>query len=490
MIREQQQGLGRPIVSAKLHGQQVVAVRNKLYYSSKWKTVPDFLGDYLKTVMGAEWGKAELAKPLHERHTILQWYNELCLFQQRTIKTPGVVHSSPITGIVACYMGLAYSLYLLDHNVELQKRLVHRLKNPSDFQGAYYELMVANVLIRAGFELTLEDETDRKTKHCEFAAISKQTGKKYWVEAKSRAVAGMLGKTTADGGNDKNPLSQMVPHLNAALAKPAADDRLIFIDLNAAMSADISDDNRPEFIGRVTTRLEQYETKELTAGTTAYTFITNTPFHRDLQGPPAIIVLPFGLGMPDFNRPGAFRLSERYRQEQKHRDAIAIGDAFSSYLKFPTTFDGTLPSEAFADKSSRIVIGNTYFFEDIGENGTIGTVTSATVSKTEKIAYIAISTPQKTSLILTQPMSDDQLEDYQRHGDAYFGQPRPPQKEIKTPYEMFQWLMEANKGASRDIILKWFGQRPDLDRFRAMNDDELRMEYCEALTIAIDRKKK
>jgi hypothetical protein len=81
-------------------------------------------------------------------------------------RTPGEVSSAVMTGVVACYLGTAYSLYLLDHNVELQARLVHRLKNPKDFQGAYYELIVANALIRAGFKLTLEDGTDPSTKHC------------------------------------------------------------------------------------------------------------------------------------------------------------------------------------------------------------------------------------------------------------------------------------------------------------------------------------
>jgi hypothetical protein len=70
------------------------------------------------------------------------------------------------------------------------------------------------------------------SKHCEFAAVSKQTDEKYWVEAKMRAVVGLLGRTAADGGADGQPLARLIPHLNDALAKPAADKRLIFIDVN------------------------------------------------------------------------------------------------------------------------------------------------------------------------------------------------------------------------------------------------------------------
>jgi hypothetical protein len=218
-------------------------------------TFLDFLGEYIKRSLGSDnWGNAELAKPFEQRHTILKWYDALCRYQAATIATPGEVSSAVVTGIVACYLGTAYNLYLLDHNAELQARLVRRLKNPREFQGAYYELIVANTLIRAGFKLSLEDETDHTSKHCEFAAVSMRTGKKYWVEAKMRAVVGLLGKDENDGSPDRNPISQMVQQLNNALRKPAADDRLIFIDVNAG--PDLNADGKPAWAPRAIARLE------------------------------------------------------------------------------------------------------------------------------------------------------------------------------------------------------------------------------------------
>jgi len=214
LIRQQQQGLGRPIIATKTGDQRLVVVGDSLYHSPKWKTFPDFLSDYLKMVLDREWGNSEIKKPLHNRHTILQWYDEYCAYQRRYLYSSGAIISSPMTGVVYCYIGLAYSLYLLKHNVELQDLLIHRLKNQANFQGAYYELIVANSLIRAGFDLVLEDETNSTTKHCEFAAISKKTGKRYWVEAKMRAVTGLLGKTEKDGTKKVDPTSELVKHLN------------------------------------------------------------------------------------------------------------------------------------------------------------------------------------------------------------------------------------------------------------------------------------
>jgi hypothetical protein len=136
-IRQEQQGLGRPIIAGRLNDHQIVAVGNTVHWSAKAKTFPDFLGEYIKRVLGSDWGNAELAKPFDQQHTLLQWYDAYCRYQAATIKTPGEMSPAEVTGVVACYLGTAYSLYLLDHNVELQARLVRRLKNPRDFQGAY-----------------------------------------------------------------------------------------------------------------------------------------------------------------------------------------------------------------------------------------------------------------------------------------------------------------------------------------------------------------
>ena len=308
-IRAIQQGLGRPIIATKVNDRQVVAVGKTIYWSKEWKTFPDFLGDYIKRKVGDEWGKSELAKPFAARHPLIQWYDAYCRYQQANIKTRGEVQSSTITGIVACYLGVAYGLYLLDHNVELQTRLIHRLKDPSNFQGAYYELIVASVLIRAGFALALEDETDPASKHCEFSAKSKATGKKYSVEARMRSVTGLLGRTAADGGPDGNPLSRLIPHLNGALEKPAHGERLIFIDLNTPFGT--ASDGAPDWVERAMQRLERYEQTELKTGTTAYVFVTNMEFHRRLDGIPMISAAPFGLGLQDFNRPGLISAGRR-----------------------------------------------------------------------------------------------------------------------------------------------------------------------------------
>jgi hypothetical protein len=43
MIRQAQQGRGKPIISATMHNHQLVAVGNTVHWSTKWKTFPRLL---------------------------------------------------------------------------------------------------------------------------------------------------------------------------------------------------------------------------------------------------------------------------------------------------------------------------------------------------------------------------------------------------------------------------------------------------------------
>ena len=194
--------------------------------------------------------------------------------------------------------------------------------------------------------------------------------------------------------------------------------------------------------------------------------------------------------MPDFGRPGVIRLSEAYRQKRKHIDAHAIGESFNRYLVFPTTFDGGLPSESLGSDSSRLLIGETYQFDDFGENGLIGTVTAAVVDESAKCALIAVTDSSGKSQFLRRPMSDMALTEYREVGDAYFGRPALKHRETRTPFELFEWLMEVNKTISREKMLAWFSPSREGAELENLNDEDLRIEYCEALVAAVEAKKR
>lgn len=472
LIREQQQGLGKPIISTKFKDQQVVAVGNALYISPKCKTFMDFLSHYIKKKIGEEWGNLEIKKKFEERHPLMQWYDKCCKLQGASLDGSGKVHSIPATGAVYCYYGLAYNLYLLEHNVELQQRYIERLKDVNNFQGAYYELIVANCLIRLGFELELEDETDEQTKHCEFSAVSKTTGKKYWIEAKSRAVAGILGKTAKNGTTKKDPTYMLSKHINNAFQKPASDERLIFVDVNTSYG----NEDVPAWINRAGEKLDMKE-KDLKPEQAAYVFVTNIGFHLNLDSEKGgNAILAHGLGIPDFAKRGHFRLTELYRRKQRHIDAYEIIEAFRDYPKLPSTFDGSLPSETFSDNPQHLKIGETYFFEDIGENGLTATVTTATVNESEKLIYIGTDKG-----ILTRPISYDELADYKSHPDAFFGTIHKQGKRTDDEYDFFERMVEIHMSYTKSSTLKKIENWNNADELKKLSHEDLVLEYCEGL---------
>jgi hypothetical protein len=492
LAREKQQGLGKPIIETKFKNHQIVAVGNKLFFSKNWKTFADFLSDYIKNIIGEDWGNNELKKSFDERHPIVQWYHDYCLYQKKNFKGNGGIHKSTVTGIVVCYLGLAYNLYLLQHNIELQKRMVDRLKHLDQFQGAYYELIVMNCLIREGFDLFLEDETDRSSKHCEFYAICKQSKQRYSVEVKIRSASGFLGYKKPDGKNFNDPTSQLIPHLNKALKKPAKNSkRLIFIDLNSELESPKSE-VEPNWVKLSAKKLEDRE-KSLEKDQEAYVFITNMAFHRNLDKNISGVIFPYGLGIKDFNRSGEYSLIDIYKSEQKHIDVYNISNSMASYPNIPKTFDGSLPSYSYNKNLEQIIIGEKYFFEDVGENGVIGEVMSATVSENEKSMILSIFTDDKKSLILRKAITDEELDDYKNYPEGFFGsmrQTRANKIEDDNPYELFKWFHKTYKNSSREKLLDFMKNRPDLDKLKKLSQEELALQYCDALVYNLLKNKK
>jgi hypothetical protein len=155
-----------------------------------------------------------------------------------------------------------------------------------------------------------------------------------------------------------------------------------------------------------------------------------------------LAVSPFGLGLPDFNRPGMINVKDAYRQKEKYTDAHSILNSLENYLRFPTTFDGTLPSEAFAQPSARVRIGETYHFPDAGISDV---VTSAIVDEPNREIIAAVSN-DKEHVMVKVPMSDGDLAEWKEYGEAFFGRvPFGTSSHPANEFELFEWLMETQR---------------------------------------------
>ena len=234
--RQQLYGKTRPIIHTNHKGYKFVVVGSELHYSRKWKTFPDFLTDYLKAVLGSDWGNMELRKPLEQRHQIMKWYHATYQYQlKRQPDADGICRAVP-NGPFAAYLLLAYDLYVLRDHKPLQEQVIKRLKMPDQFQGARHELFAAATCIRGGFDIEFEDETDSTRKHPEFTATHGVTGQKIAVEAKSRHRRGVLDYV-GSGRLDASVRLDVTPLINKAIKKNNGHPLVIFVDVNLPLSA-------------------------------------------------------------------------------------------------------------------------------------------------------------------------------------------------------------------------------------------------------------
>jgi hypothetical protein len=219
----------RPQISLVHQGQRMVAVRNRLYYSDKWKFFPDFLRDYVPQVLGSDWCKEEAAKPEALRHPLITWRAQGAEFMNAQPAQPDGSRVALPCGALAAYTCFAYDLYVVHDNGGLDDELLQRLKNREMFQGARHELFAEATCYRAGFTVEHENEKDGSTRHAEFTVRHAATGQLFSVEAKSRHRRGVLA---VPGSPDEKPDFKLGRLINDAVAKNTKHPLVIFVDTN------------------------------------------------------------------------------------------------------------------------------------------------------------------------------------------------------------------------------------------------------------------
>jgi len=180
-----------PPVNAVVKGQRLVASYNRIIAIPEDATYHDFLGSYIKHALGEQWWAEQANLPQDKAHQLIHWQRKVRNFQLSHSSSTGI-NSAPGKGVVGHYFRLAFDLHTLHHQGLVQERLIGRLRNRGNFQGARYETAVCAAFVRAGFKVELQDESTSPHKVCELVAIHKPTGISYSVEAKSRHIQASL----------------------------------------------------------------------------------------------------------------------------------------------------------------------------------------------------------------------------------------------------------------------------------------------------------
>ncbi len=226
-------GQVRPPISLDYQGYKFVVAGNKVVYQPKERAqfFTDILLTFVPNTFGREWFDTEVAKPRGNRHPVFEARYRAMSYMNAQPRDAQGVYKAQMTGPILGYFTFAYDLFTVQDNGRLDVRLIERLKNCDQFQGARHELFAEATCLRAGFSIEHEDETDGSTRHAEFTATHKVTGQKVSVEAKSKhrpGVLGFPGARQAEGEHNLN-VGQL---LNDAIRKNTAHPLVVFFDLN------------------------------------------------------------------------------------------------------------------------------------------------------------------------------------------------------------------------------------------------------------------
>jgi hypothetical protein len=317
-----------PIGVTHYSGRTVFFAGSRVFFApaETTRTVPDVLHYYLAANLGEEWRRAEASRPREERHTVITWLEERTEGIRGGIRAGGLVGLKPTGGVMALLL-LSFELFALESTGKLQERLIERLKDRKQFQGARYELSVFATLARAGFDIVFENEDDRTRQHVECTATHRQTGQRLAVEAKSRHRPGTLG---FQGPTASDPWKNLDSLLKRALEKPTAEPLIVFVDLNLPSSGvEAAGSEWLPALSRATAAAMRR--MGLRAGVDPEPFnviiATNNPLHY------------FGPGAPVPSPAGASITARTPRRSVTHASALEDLQASVEKLgKVPTTF--------------------------------------------------------------------------------------------------------------------------------------------------------
>ncbi|MFG3592266.1 hypothetical protein ACFXS9_07860 [Bradyrhizobium sp. RDI18] len=488
--RENQQGLGKGIISASLNDYRIVGVGNRVHFSKNWKTFQDFLREFLIGLLGREWFQAEFNKPDSERHPIVRWYHQALTDSKRLHTKVGNLLVGPMTGAQRAFTNLAYNLYLIAHHAEptqeaqLISSFVDRLKSEraDDFIGKLFETYAAAAFLKAGFKLAYENESDGRSSHVEFVATYPKTGAKFSVEVKTRNRS-----TVEDGPIDEIKRLRVGSKLNKALSKSAEHKRVVMIEINVpdVITEPSVIDGWPRAALDQIRTVEKIPAPDGSEKPSAYVMVTNHSFHNNLDAiNVGTQVIATGCRIPDFGPDVGFnRLKDVLESQERHREMLALLDSMRTHYEIPSTFDGENPEFAFGpeDALPRLKFGEIYLIPDAGGKKIPARLYEAVVLEREKAVMGVYRTFDGVSMVVRTPMTESEIAAWKRHPDTFFGELHPLPQKATNWLELALCFLETYKSTPREKLLEWMKDAADIDYLKTLSQTDLAIVWCERL---------
>lgn len=467
-VRRQQQGHGNPIVSwtDEKHGFRFVAVKTTIYWNKNWVIFPNFLDYFMKKTLGHEWGDRERGR---NRHPIFRWLQKTQAYSSHKPGDPKV-KAIVMMGFIACWLHLAYALYLIAHHDELPKQLLKRLRDPLTFLPAYHEAIVGAALAIAGMEISCAETKAGSTPKPEFRAKSKASGKTYEVEAKRKS-----GWKTPTG-DVTNPefqreLETYVRDQIYNASKKMLTNPVYWFELSIpTMMAEADWRTVAKKAEAVIRDAENSMTVDGQPISPAYVVITNHTFlaYEDVTGDSCFGFLQT-IKIDDYPIGRPMEIEAALDGYDKHRDIFWLMEAWKTASTVPTTFDGSPPELLDSDgKPIRTIkIGDVIEAPDM-DGKTVRATVEEISSGDDGKAMLAVGANGRHWFV-NMPLTEGEVQAARRFTDAVFGKDNASRRlRDDDPFDLYDFMLKAHANMTQENVDKFFERNSAVAHYKRL----------------------
>tara|TARA_R100001244_G_scaffold44182_16_gene40102 strand:- start:1545 stop:3095 length:1551 start_codon:yes stop_codon:yes gene_type:complete len=481
VVRRYQQGFGRPIISTKMDSYRIVAVGKTIKWSKGWRFFTDFLVDHLKDVIGRPWAiQAQREKKSHPIFTWLATMSDVAAANRATNSTAFLSNGK---GHLGALWKLGYALYLIQHNDELDPKIVKRLRSPVSFRATYHETQIASAFAVSGFKIKMA-ETGRTSKSSPEFWAARKNGLRYGVEAKCKNH--WNSAPDVDSVEFQNELRQWIRNqlYNASVKK--LQNAIYCFELS--LFADLDKNQWNAIAEQIKAVLKEAESLKIKgqAPVPAYVIVTNNvDVLRNQDFTVNRVAMLFGYCMQDWYDNGVeVEIETAFDSHDKHQDVHTVFKCFEEIDEIPQSFDGT---PTILDENGNMIpmqtrVGNRIEFPDANGSPQVGLIYDITTANNE--AWLCVESNGEHQIVKMQ-LAPHEIAAVKRYGDAVFGKPEEKRKNLEgDPLKFYDWIMSVFENYDRKALLVQIQNHHDFEKISELPDDQLRIRAAREVTKA------